>query len=134
MVAGPLTLSLLAYGQTGEDPDGDQQPSPELEEPAQRPPAQQTLATEVDDKTLDRFAKAAIELQNIQTSASTEMDQVGNAAEISEIQLRMQQEMTSAFKDAGLSVEEYNRIVQLMNSDEEIRKRITKRLKASEGS
>lgn len=134
MVAGPLALSPLAYGQTGEDPGADQQPPPERERPAQQPPVQQTPAIEVDDATLDRFAKAAVALQSIHTSASTDMDKAHKAAEINEIQLRMQQEMTSAFKDADLSVEEYNQIVQLMNSDPKIRRRITERLKASEGS
>lgn len=133
LVASPLALSPAAYGQTGENKGGYQQPPPEPEQPTQQPPAQQPLAMEVDGATLDRFAKAVVELRSIQTSASMEMDQVVNGAEIGEIQLRMQQEMTSAIEDAGLSVEEYYQIAELMNSDPQIRASVMERLNPKEG-
>jgi hypothetical protein len=125
-------LSQAAYAQTGEDPGGHQAP-PSEQQPAQKPPAQQPTAQDVDDATLDRFAKAAVDLQRIEASASTEMDQIVNGAEIGEIQLRTQRDMTSAVENAGLSVEEYNRIAKLMSSDPEVRERIMERVNANEG-
>ena len=121
-----------AYGQTGEDPGGHQEPT-SGQQPAQKPSAQQPTAQDVDDATLDRFAKAAVDLQRIEASASTEMDQIVNGAEIGEIQLRTQRDMTSAVENAGLSAEEYNRIAKLMNSDPEVRERIMERVNANEG-
>jgi len=125
-------LSQAAYGQTGEDPGGHQEP-PSEQQPAQKPSAQEPAAQDVDDATLDRFARAAVDLRRIEASASTEMDQIVNGAQIGEIQLRTQRDMMSAVENAGLSVEEYNRIAKLMNSDPEVRERIMERVNANEG-
>ena len=132
LVVSTLALGPAAYAQTGEDAGGHQKP-PSEQQPTQRPSAQQPPAKEVDDATLDRFAKAAVALRDVQTSASAEMDQVVDGGQIGEIQLRAQRDMTSAVENAGLSVEEYNRIVELMNADPDIRARIMERLNAKKG-
>ena len=85
-------------------------------------------ATEVSSTKLDKFVVALERVHSIGSKASAEMEQSRDMEEAQQIQQRAQGEMVEAVEEAGLTVDEYNRIAQLMNSDPQIKERIDARL------
>ena len=83
---------------------------------------------EVTSAKLDQFVVALERVHEIGTKASAEMEESRNMEEAQQIQQRSQGEMIEAVEDSGLTVDEYNRIAQLMNSDPEVQERINSRL------
>lgn len=83
---------------------------------------------EVSSVKLDQFVVALERVQTIGTEASAEMEQSSDMEEAQQIQQRAQGKMIEAVEEVGLTVDEYNRIAQLMNSDPEVQARINSRL------
>ncbi|NGP53760.1 DUF4168 domain-containing protein [Thioalkalivibrio sp. XN8] len=90
--------------------------------------AQAAPPADVPGAKLDQFVVALEEVHAIGSKATEELEQSGDMEEARLIQERAQGEMIEAVKDAGLTVEEYNRIAQLMNSDPTIQERVNKRI------
>ncbi len=89
---------------------------------------QQQPQMEVEEAHLDQFAEAFLAVQEIQVEASEELQGAGDEAEAQDVQRRAQEDMVEAVLETGLSVEEYNQIAQLMNSDPEVRDGIMERI------
>ena len=89
---------------------------------------QQQPQMEVEEAHLDQFAEAFLAVQEIQVEASEELQAAGDEAAAQDVQRRAQEDMVEAVLETGLSVEEYNQIAQLMNSDPEVRDGIMERI------
>lgn len=76
-----------------------------------------------DQEQIESFAQARAEVQQIQQEYASQAQQ-GDDKEAAQMQKEAQQEMVSAVEDAGLSVEEFNRIAQAARSDKELSERI----------
>jgi hypothetical protein len=100
---------------------------------AQQPaPEQQQQAADVDDATLDQFAEAFLAVQEIQAEASEELQAASDEEAAREVQQKAQEEMVEAVLETGLSVEDYNMVAQLMNSDPQVRDGVLERLDGHE--
>ncbi len=89
---------------------------------------QEQPSVDVGEQELDQFAEAFLAVQEIQTEISEELQAATDESEAQDLQRQAQEEMVSAVEDSGLSVEEYNQIAQLMNSDPEVRDGIMERI------
>jgi predicted secreted protein len=92
------------------------------------PPPQQQQAAPVDEAKLDRFVEALSEVHAIRNEASIELEATTNTEDAQAVQQRAQQQMIEAVEEAGLSIEEYNRIATLMGSDPELQQRVSAKL------
>ncbi len=100
--------------------------------PTQRPPTQAISPTpNVSEQKLDQTAAA---IKNVQAVRSTYAEKLSAASpdEKGKIVTEANAAMQKAVTDQGLSVDEYNSIVQLAQSDPSVRERIVKRLGATE--
>lgn len=76
-----------------------------------------------DQEQIESFAAAQAEVQEIQQEFTSKMQQ-GDQEQAAELQQEAQQKMTSAVENAGLEVQEYNRIAQASRDNQELTQRI----------
>jgi len=115
------------YGQGGQQQQ-DQYGQQQEQHGQQQGWQQEQPSVDVGEQELDQFAEAFLAVQEIQTEISEELQAATDESEAQDLQRQAQEEMVSAVEDSGLSVEEYNQIAQLMNSDPEIRDGIMERI------
>jgi len=96
--------------------------SPQNQPPPAPPTQQQQM--EVDDATLEQFAKAMSAVTRIQQEYSQRLSQTQDPDEAQEIQQEAQTLMVQAVVDSGLEVDTYNSIAQQAASDSELQARI----------
>ncbi|SRR5690625_579532 len=89
---------------------------------AQGAAAQQQV--EVTDDQLQTYAEAEQKVQEIRDDFQQKMPNAESPEEAQTLQQEAQQEMVSAVEDAGLTVEEYNQIASLMQTNPELRQRM----------
>jgi hypothetical protein len=92
------------------------------------PPQQQQQPAVVDETKLDQFVEALSEVHAIRNEAAVELESTDNTEDAQAVQQRAQQQMIEAVEEAGLSIEEYNRIATLMGSDPELQQRVSAKL------
>lgn len=73
---------------------------------------------------LEKFAAAKVELDDIRSEYSKELENVSEADQARKLQDKYGQQMIESIRDEGLSVEKYNKISQAMQTDAELRKKI----------
>ncbi|MBD3620028.1 MAG: DUF4168 domain-containing protein [Chromatiales bacterium] len=95
-----------------------------------QPPAgmQQGAAADVDDATLDKFVVAYADIQALQQEFATELEQVESQEEAAALQQETQQKMVEAVQDSGLSVPEYNTVVQALDQDPALREKVESKI------
>lgn len=77
-----------------------------------------------DDQTLESFAAAADEIGQISSAWTQRMQEVEDPARLENMQQDAQDEMVEAVQEEGLTVETYNRILQVAEGDPELAGRI----------
>jgi len=123
LLAAPLAL---AGGHEAQSEFGQQQAAPQADQFQQ----QQPPAAEVDDATIDQFVGALVEVDTIQTEFIQEREQVTDAGQARELEERAQLDMVRAVEENGLSVADYNAIVEQMSADPALQQEISQRLAA----
>jgi hypothetical protein len=129
-------------------------PSPDVSEPAQSPESSQDLdqgATSeestattppatgtsstmaLDDKKIEQFADAYMQVQTIQQKASTELQTAQDAAAADKVKTTAESDMIAAVERSGLKVEEFNQIVESMASNVEVRNRVAAKIQERSG-
>jgi len=83
---------------------------------------------EVSDAQLDQFVAAQESIVGIQEDFSQRLEGVDDPEEAYELQVEANEEMTAAVEDSGLSVEEYNEIAMAIQTDEELRDRLSEKV------
>ena len=95
-----------------------------------QPPAQQQQQGQeqqqgqVTDSELALYVQASEKVNELQLELQQEMQQAKSTEEAQEIQQEGQQELVNAVESFGMSVEEYNRITQLAQTNPDIRARL----------
>lgn len=119
ILASVAAAALLTAGLAGEAVAQQQQPA---EQPPVQPPAeQQTMPpAEVNEEQLEAFADAALDVQRVQQEFSAELQQVDDPERIEELQMQAHEQAAQAVEDKGLTIEEYNTILQAANADPEL--------------
>jgi hypothetical protein len=90
-------------------------------------------ATAVDDKKLDQFANAYMQVQTIQQKAASDLQSSSDPAAADEVKAKAENDMIAAVERSGLKVEEFNQIVQSMASNVELRNRVAAKLQQRSG-
>jgi hypothetical protein len=101
-----------------------QQPSPQLQ--AQQPA--------VSDKEIQNFADAATEIRQLNQKWTPKVQAAAQQGPEAEQKARQQAvgEMTQALQKNGLSVERYNKIVELAQADPEVQHKIQQRMQTKQ--
>lgn len=82
---------------------------------------------ELTDKKMDQYVEAQQEVINISDRWSAKLKDASNA-EKQEVAPQINNEMTEAVRDAGLSVEEFNRIAMVVRQNPALREEVIKQL------
>ena len=86
----------------------------------QQPPQQPAMPSELSQDQIETFADAAIEVQRVQQDFDAQVQAAQDAEEIEQLQQQAQQDAQQAIQDKGLSLDEYNAILQAANQDPQL--------------
>lgn len=130
-----LALPLFLACQPGDQsmPDGgapgmEGQPA---EQPGQMPGAQP--GAELSDADIETMAEVYVALNELQSDADARAQAAPTPEEQNQIQAEATSEMQTVLQDHGLSVDQYQQMVQLINTDENVRARFEEALADVEG-
>jgi len=93
-----------------------------------------TTAGPIEDKKLDQFADAYLAVQTIQQKAATELQSAKDPQAADKVKQTAESDMIAAVERSGLQVPEFNKIVERMASDTEMRSRVAAKLQERSGS
>jgi RecA/RadA recombinase len=89
---------------------------------------QQQEIGEISDTQLDKAAHAYLEITKLGESFRQEMQTAGDESERHELQQQANREMTGAVQQEGLEVQEYNQIIQRIQTDNDLMKNFMAKL------
>jgi hypothetical protein len=104
--------------------------SMQLAQDEQQQPAQPAI--QPDDEQLESFVVATVRIINIQQQAEQQM-QAAEPEEQEQVRAQALQEIVTAVENEGLSVDEYNGIVQHVESDPELGQTVQQRIQQEVG-
>ena len=93
-----------------------------------------TAAGPIEDKKIEQFADAYLAVQTIQQKAAAELQSAKDPQQADKVKASAETDMIAAVERSGLQVPEFNRIVERMASDTEVRSRIAAKLQERSGS
>jgi hypothetical protein len=117
-----------------DEPTSDEPQAPgATTEPA---PSSATGATAgpIEDKKIEQFADAYLAVQTIQQKAAAELQSAKDPQQADKVKASAETDMIAAVERSGLQVPEFNRIVERMASDTEVRSRVAAKLQERSGS
>jgi Domain of unknown function (DUF4168) len=87
-----------------------------------------TTAGPIEDKKIEQFADAYMAVQTIQQKAAAELQSASNPEQADKVKAAAESDMIAAVERSGLQVPEFNKIVERMASDTEVRSRVAAKL------
>jgi hypothetical protein len=96
------------------------------EQPAQ---PEQPAAVQPDEEQLESFVTATVRIISIQQQAQKQMSATAEPEQQKQVRDEALQMIVAAVEDEGLSVDEYNGIVQQVESDPELGETVKQRIK-----
>ena len=88
------------------------------------PPA----AAPLEDKKLDQYADAFLDIEQIQVEASAQLDKAENEAAALAIKEKAEGAIIEAIERSGLKLDEFNQITEVAALDTDVRRRIADRV------
>jgi hypothetical protein len=88
----------------------------------------------IEDKKIEQFADAYLAVQTIQQKAAAELQSAKDPQQADKVKASAETDMIAAVERSGLQVPEFNRIVERMASDTEVRSRVAAKLQERSGS
>jgi hypothetical protein len=88
----------------------------------------------IEDKKIEQFADAYLAVQTIQQKAASELQSAKDPQQADKVKATAESDMIAAVERSGLQVPEFNRIVERMASDTEVRSRVAAKLQERSGS
>lgn len=85
-------------------------------------------AARLEDKKLDQYADAFLDIEQIEVKASAELEKAGDAATAVAIKEKAEGAIIEAIERSGLKLDEFNQITEVAALDEDVRRRITDRV------
>jgi hypothetical protein len=104
--------------------------SMQLAQDEQQQPAQQAI--QPDEEQLESFVVATVRIINIQQQAQQQM-QAAEPEQQEQVRAQALQEIVAAVENEGLSVDEYNGIVQQVENDPELGQTVQQRIQEQAG-
>ena len=101
---------------------------------APAPSSTDATAGPIEDKKLDQFADAYLAVQTIQQNAATQLQNAKDPQQADKVKATAESDMIAAVERSGLQVPEFNKIVERMASDTEMRSRVAAKLQERNGS
>jgi transcription initiation factor IIF auxiliary subunit len=92
---------------------------PSAEQPTQQSPPQKAL----DDKALQSFAKAYVEVEKIQKSHQASLENAKDPAQMQKLQQEANAEITKAVEKQGFTPEAYMQVLTTVSSDNTLNKK-----------
>jgi cytoskeletal protein RodZ len=91
------------------------------------------LDDKIDDKKIEQFADAYVEVQTIQKQASADLAAAQDTAAADSVKTKAESDMIAAVERSGLQVDEFNQIVETMASNVEVRNKVAAKLQQRSG-
>lgn len=85
-------------------------------------------AAPLQDKKLDQYADAFLDIEQIQVKASAELEKAEDAATAVAIKEKAEGAIIEAIERSGLKLDEFNQITEVAAHDGDVRRRITDRV------
>lgn len=108
-------------------------PAQEPTQPNATAPSATTAAAPIDDKKIEQFADAYVAVQTIQQKAAAELQTATDPSKADKVKAAAETDMIAAVERSGLQVDEFNRIVETMASDVNVRSKIAAELQERSG-
>ncbi|MFU8831449.1 MAG: DUF4168 domain-containing protein [Wenzhouxiangella sp.] len=86
---------------------------------------QQQPTANVTEQDLEKFAKAQVQISEIQQDFAGRLQGVDDPEKAHELQVKANEEMTDAVEEVGLDVESFNEIAMAIQNDPELQQRLT---------
>jgi hypothetical protein len=121
---------------TAQDPatSGDVEEPAQQQDPAQATTPESTATTEsLPDEKINQFADAYLAVQTIQQKAATELQTAKDPEAANKVKASAESDMIAAVEKTGMQVPEFNRIVEMMASNNEVRSRVAAKLQERSG-
>lgn len=127
-------IALLASGFASAAPQEQEpmQPS-QQQQPGQTQPPATTASEPISDEKVEQFADAYIAVQSIQQKASQDLQAASTPEEADKVKTAAESDMIAAVERSGLQVPEFNRIVETMAADANVRSRVAAKLQERMG-
>lgn len=117
LLAGLSTLTIAAGAAFAPAVAQDQAPAPQMEAPAATP--------DLNDEKLQSFAVAFLEVTKVTQSYQPQIEAAASDEDREQLQQQASQEMVEAVNGAdGITVDEYNMIIQAAQTDPELAQKI----------
>ena len=117
--------------QTDDEPTTDERTAPGA---TTEPAPSGATAGPIEDKKIEQFADAYLAVQTIQQKAAAELQSAKDPQQADKVKASAETDMIAAVERSGLQVPEFNRIVERMASDTEVRSRVAAKLQERSGS
>ncbi len=117
--------------------DDETAPGAATDEPAAAGPSADAAATTagpIEDKKIEQFADAYVAVQTIQQKAAAQLQSAKDPQAADKVKATAESDMIAAVERSGLQVPEFNKIVERMASDNEVRSRVAAKLQERTGS
>ncbi|HKU12905.1 MAG TPA: DUF4168 domain-containing protein [Steroidobacteraceae bacterium] len=88
----------------------------------------------IEDKKIEQFADAYMAVQTIQQKAAAELQSASNPEQADKVKATAESDMIAAVERSGLQVPEFNKIVERMASDNDVRSRVAAKLQERGGA
>jgi hypothetical protein len=88
----------------------------------------------IEDKKIEQFADAYVAVQTIQQKAAAQLQSAKDPQQADKVKAAAESDMIAAVERSGLQVPEFNKIVERMASDNEVRSRVAAKLQERTGS
>jgi hypothetical protein len=96
--------------------------------------ATDATAGPIEDKKIEQFADAYLAVQTIQQKAAADLQSAKDPQAADKVKASAETDMIAAVERSGLQVPEFNRIVERMASDTDVRSRVAAKLQERSGS
>jgi Domain of unknown function (DUF4168) len=87
-----------------------------------------STAGPIEDKKIEQFADAYVAVQTIQQKAAADLQSAKDPEQADKVKATAESDMIAAVERTGLQVPEFNKIVERMASDTEVRSRVAAKL------
>ena len=92
-----------------------------------------TTAGPIEDQKIEQFADAYLAVQTIPQKAAADLQGAKDPEQADKVKATAESDMIAAVERSGLQVPEFNRIVERMASDTEVRSRVAAKLQERSG-
>lgn len=115
---------LISTGAIAQDHDQNEHQS-QYEQHNQMAQQQHQEQVEINHEILESFVDSMYEVQNIQEEYSQMMDRADDQEQVQMIQAEAQERIIGSIQENGLTVQEYNEIQQIAQTDQDLMNQIT---------